>query len=506
MALSTFTRPLGLLITLIAAGSLLAGGASHAGEVKAGVRTAAIWTDNVFGSAFEEESDASLRISPRMQVIDRDGAVTWELRVAPSYEYYDTFRSLRGWDHDVDATVKWAVTPKTELSFSNRFDRFRSLRRLNELDPATATVDSFERRERFTRNLALFTANHRLSQRHSLGARVQHFTLDFSDEDRVDFEVASAALIYSYVYSANTTVGFEASWRSRALERDSSARLSEIDQQTDFYTLSLTWSQVLDRLWRFRVVAGPAVVEGASPFQPPTGIETARLRVPLVNSSSGPQTIDTTTCPVLDDGRRFLGAGCAPGIPYVGFLAASFPQGVALLPFSGAVPDNDATTTFFADVEVSRTFQNGRAALSYRRDEDQSTATGSSGVSSSYTFTVVYKPAPKWRLNFLATYQVREQLVEQVITVTTIQPLVPAVPAFGSRSVGLAPLLTDRDDKVETIRVNAEAEYQFNERTRAQLRLLYYDQEQSTGAAAILETDRFSVWLGLTYDFEPIHF
>jgi len=499
---------------------LAAGGANaaFAVDLTPGFSADTTWTDEVFPGSRFGTSDTTIRITPRLAVEDHDGTFTWKLSAAPDYEYYVDIANLRGWDHDVQGEGTWNVTKATTLRFSERFQRYRSIQRINEVAGETLAPEEIGNRLVFFRNTATASLVHSFDGRNQVSLQASHFLWDFSDQNRTDFEVVSATLGYSYLYSRRSRVGVSASWRNRALERKSGNSAFDFQQDTDFYTVSLTLNHMFDRNWSLEGVAGPALVGGAGGFTPPSAIVSSNLQF-----QQGPdgnvRVVDFASCPTLPDGRVYFDAGACSFLdpPLIPDANGNLSLSRGVFPFSGPVPPAAGSTiTAFVDMTLSRVFPEGKATLSVRREEDSSTATSSSGVSNRVALQGVYRPSPRWFFTVRVSYSLREQLVEQVVTVPTLTgpisicrvatlscPAGLLLPGT-ARTIGAGATELSRDDQTRTYLANFSASYRWDRRTRIRFSMYWTDEERTRGSATVRSYDRFTAWMGITYEFDPI--
>ena len=103
--------------------------------------------------------------------------------------------------------VEWALSKRTTIKVSDRFLRFRSIQRLNELDDIDPTVEVGLSRSRFTRKPASLAVTHLLDSRNRVGLYASHLIWDYSDDDRSDFELMSVNAFYSHQWDSRTRVG-----------------------------------------------------------------------------------------------------------------------------------------------------------------------------------------------------------------------------------------------------------------------------------------------------------
>ncbi len=512
------------MIVFCALLGLLLPAATGAVELEPSIAVDTTWTDDVFFRT-RDESDVTVRVSPAFDFIDRDGRVTWKFGYEPSYEYYLDLGQLRGWDHEVNGELSWAISKRTRLTVSDRFLRFRSLQRLNEAASSATngfqpTSESGLSRSRLKRNSLIASLVHQLDARHQLSLNANHLIWDFSEDNRSDFELFSVNAGYTYILSDRTRIGLIASWRNREVTRDNVLQADgeslDIEQDTDFYTLSASLAHVFDKRWSFEITAGPASVEGADRFEIPSAAARTQLNFRTINDDNGRQRlIDTSTCPTLPDGRFYLGVGCQPTGPS-NFLFGGG-RNLVVLPFQSPLPDVDGSSlTVFADLSVTHRFESGNVVFSFRRDEDQSASTGSSGVSNLAELRFNYRPSPKWTHTGWITYLLREQVVDQNVPVTVLTPapitvfsLVPpagfqTVTSGSGSAIGLVEV--GRDDDTTTLRVGFGTDYRMDRQTSIRFRVGWQDEERTIGSVTTRDDNRWSLFVGFVHNFEPIKF
>ena len=481
-------------------------------ELRYGFDASTTWTDDVFFTTGAGEiSDSSVRLTPKLGLTDRSGQLTWQAEYKPSYEYWVDTRGLRGWDHDFGGALAWQITRRTTLRIQNDFERFRSLHRLNEREGVDTTAEGLGLRQRFVRNRVAASLTHQLSKRQAVSANVSHLLWDFSEEVRSDIEVVTAGVAYSYLWSPRTRVGVGASWRNRSNENEA----LNTESNTDFYSLDFTIDYAFDPTWSLSATAGPAWVAGGSGFDPPSDATVARF--PTLGVGGQLFFVDSSTCPTLPDGRPFLSTRCSPIGPALGNL---FTPSSVDVPFAGSVlRGGDGSLAAFLDITLTKDFPAGSFELSVRRQEDHSAQSVSSGVANVVRATAEWKPSPKWRFFAVAIYQLREQETDQPVLQVAVSPAAtpPCTDLFllgvclsGTTVLGAAEATSvgarelRNDDDITTMRAWIGVHYRLNRRTSLRARLYWADEKRERSVFRTTEGDRFSVWLGVQYDFEPV--
>ena len=552
-----FRSPVSAVLLLVAA--LVAGGA-HAVELGYGVRGEAIYDDNVFFQSEGEVKDWSIRTTPHVEFQDDRGQVNWRFRYAPAYEYYVDLGRLSAWDHLVEGSASWRPTQRWRLTLSDTFVRFNSVARLNDLtgadvDDGTTGLETFDTLRRFTRNTLNARAEYAISPRASLTFGGNWTIWDFSLETRRDQESTALQAQYLYAINQQFQAGLSGSWRTQEFGRVPGTPRKD---KTNFYNVSFDFVWQLSPNSNLRFSAGPAWVDGEDPFAPNQFVANTRLTRPfeLPNGNTDFAFIDATTCPEVD-GFIVAGPECDlvrgpggrvvtltefvipdpdPDVPAGTLLPAAdqpFPELLQqqVVPLVGGVDPADVELTYFADVAYTHTWDNWELFLSYRRQDDQSSGVDSSSVADIVFGRVRYAPSRVWSFTFVGSWTQREQEGDLLVfDQTTVEaapfllnedspvftpgflPLTPDPAVLrgafpnSARSTGVLARALGFSTELTSIRLSFEVRRRFTKRL-TMLTTLLYNQDDSTGSLRVSrKTSRFSVRVGVIYEFEPIRF
>ncbi len=485
--------------------SLIAGLAfgAQAEELELSVKGETIYDDNLFGTSANEQDDLSFRLSPRAQVRDREGGLTWNVYYEPSFEYYLDQSSLRGFDHDVGGQVNWRVDAKTRVFASDRFRRFANRRRFNDSSDVTAGESSFggeevTERDRFINNVGQLGVVRNLTARDQVTVSGFHSFFDFSRPDRSDRDFYGAEGRYFHSLSPRTDVGAKLRWSRQVFKPQDAMRTD-----TDYVNLGGTFVYRWDPTLTFNVEAGPTLVLNDDPEDPPETTVTSLL---------GPSRTlqDITTCPTFSDGTPFFDSSCRT-IPTSGLqqvIVNALGQTAVVVPRQGRTDSADTTDlTYFADLSVVKEWgELWKITVGYRRQDDQgaSTIETSSILDEAYVL-LEWNPLRKLNITLNGTYRRRElEQEQQVLAIVAASPVLGF--ANGARAVGFRTRLIDADEELTTAAIALWGSYQLNKRTRLFAAARYVEEDRDGQLVATRKTDRFVARVGIQYNFDPIEF
>ncbi len=525
---------------------------SWGGEASFGFRTEVVRDDNVFGAAKEdllaEDGDWSLRVQPVLRVEEPDGDLQWSFEYRPRYEHFFEHHELRGWDHDVEGTLLWQISPRTSLSIEDRLRRFGLESRFNETTDVALgddpVLETRQTRRRILQNRIGIELNHQLNARNVVTLAGNHLIYDRRDETRPDQENYGASLSHLYVLSPRTRIGPALGWSRRIQKPAFTQRTS-----TDFVNLSLRVVHQVDKTFVIDVSAGPALVLSDEIDRPTRG---TALTYP------GSTALDIRTCPTLSDGTPFLDETCEPleffenvTIESAPAAGAGLPQFLTLNGVSEAdqiaaqrasvstlniVDDFDSVdddVTYFADVTLRKAWENWLLAVGYRRSDDSSTSTFAvTSVSDRLFANLVWTPSQKLRITLAANWIRREQSQEIVEFATGLQsgslftdnracaflttpPACFAAGFFTGRrlrfdNVAMASAIRGRkfDRDFDSILMTARLSASYRLRKRVFLRgsIRWTSDEVKGNLTRNREVERFLIRAGVEYQFEPWRF
>jgi hypothetical protein len=485
--------------------------ASSAEELTLGVNALSAYDSNVFATEVDAEDDVSFRIEPDALLEDQEGKLQWDLRYRPSYEQFVDFNEKSGWTHLADGGLSWQVDPKTRVELSDRFGRFRSVGRFNELvttGEADLVGDATEfgfRSDDNTRNTVDASLTHNLTPRQMLIFDLGHNLLDYDREERADHDTVSAIGRYMQVVSRRDELGAGVSYQHASLEGTSLRR----SQATDFYNLFGTWRHQFDETLELSLAVGPTWIDGDE-LDDPVTVATNVLLYPLLSVEGETRLVRATSCPT-EDGALVLTGECEVIDQE---LTPAQLNAVRLvrtnLEFEGPVPSgSNSSLTYFANLALSKRWERWSGTVSYRRQQSDSSDLGSSNVADVLSGALQWKPSPRWvsslRLSLVRQAQAT-QAVRSAIAVrsTDLSPIFG--PAFTdvAESVALRAVEVDQDIDTWTFWASLSVRYRVSERTTVFGNAIYWDEWTGAGSQFGTDYNRFRFHLGVEYQFDPI--
>jgi hypothetical protein len=502
--------------------------AASAQELTLGVNAGTGYDSNVFANKNNEEDDFSFRIGPHANLEDHEGKLQWDLTLRPAYDYTIDVRERRGWTYLADGELSWQLSPTTRLDVLDRFGRYRSLTTFNEVvtagegDEIVDVTQTAFRTERNIRNSVNATLTHNLSPARMLIFDVGHNLVDFSREERADRDTVFVTGRYQQVVTRRNTLGGGASFRRSSYDASTTRR----SQSTDFYNVFASWQHQFDDTLSLSAAAGPTWVVGDDQDSSATVLED-RFTYPITAVAGENRLFDASSCPT-EDGFLILTTECdtidesLPFVVYQGEVRTLFdPEVLELwnpnqdLRLEGSIPSTSKNSlTYFANVTLSKRWEQWTGTLTYRRQQSDSSGLGSSTVADVLSGVLNWRPSPRWRFSLRASLTRQNQATEGVQTVVAVRPVdlstsVPGLvggfgPAFSDvvQSFALRAIKVDQKAEVVTLWLRFNVRYRITRRTTLVGDIIYWD--QNTDSTFGRDYDRFRVNLGVEYRWEPI--
>jgi hypothetical protein len=469
---------------------------ASAGDLVVGAETDLRFDDNVYGTTRNEVSDGYFTIAPTFEFAERWRTLSGALNFWPTYEvFFD--EDLNGFNYDADGTLQWKPTERTTFSLYDDFRRYRSMR---ELETGGVTRAG---REWFNQNIAQLSVSHRTSPRGTLYLSGWHTLWEFESVLRTDQSSGAAAIKYDHLVTDRTRIGGSVQF-SRQTVRPEVGQSSH----TDYYNASFTMSYVPAETLFVKASIGPTLVrqpKASSRF--PSSV--FRGNVIRVDGAGNPRVGIVGTCPTLPSGDVFDGPGCT----FVTWpLAPQFLRLGDAIPVVSTVssPDRDSWT-YFADVEVSKEWQNARLSGSYRRDQGSNAALGFTTVADTIALTTSWRPLQKLSFYFTTSWEDREQSDEgrsrlgSVILLDTLPPSGSLPPVNNLVPVGvvLVPATAGDEARVTSFSVSFGGDYFLHAALKLEAQAGWGDQNASRGSG-FGDSDRFWLRIGLDFEYGPI--
>lgn len=486
-------------------------------ELTLGVSATGGHDSNVFSTPIEEVDDYSFRIAPNALLKDREGDLQWSFLYKPSFEYFTDNHQARGWDHLAEGKLKWQINPTTHLEVSDRFGRYRSTSQFNQvinegtddgIVDVTRTTFGLNRNVRNTFDASL---THRLSPARSLIFSVGQNLTDYSSDRIARRDTLSATGRYMQMVSRRNALGGGVSYRRSSFDSTTApdGTVLRNSQSTDFYNLFGSWQHQFDPTLTMSVSLGPTWVKGESQDDIVRTAEN-QLLFPLVSVEGENKLVRASSCPT-EDGTLILTGDCDV---IDQDLTPAMDRAVRTvrtdLEHEGSVPSrSNESLTYFANVTLSKRWEQWNGSLSYRRQQSDSSGLGSSTVADIVTGILDWKPSPRWRSTLRVSLTRQSQATEGIQMVTAVMAT-DLTPVFGpgfedvAEAFALRSVKIDQDADVLTLSLRLGVRYRLTKRTTLLGELNFWDQNRGGGTGVGRDYDRLRVHFGVEYQFEPI--
>ncbi len=475
----------------------LAPGTGEAEELTLGVSGGFLYDSNILSRESGAIDDVSFQFAPSIDLSDRREALDYRVTYQPQFETFAQLDGSNSFNHTLRSTVRYAWSPRTSLSFNDRFSNLRGSRfdSLPAGDGGSVEVDRGQ--ERSNRNSASLGMQHSFSQRAQGFASVGHSLFRSLDRDRSDSTSLSGSLSFSYAVTPKTFLGLGGATSYQVFEGGQSLATS----RTKFYNAFATLNRRLSSTMSLTFQGGPALIDSKqgnpiSEFGPV-------LRFPQFVDG---RLLDFNTC------TEELFSNCSQNPQD----AIDRPSGFLnpldkTLRFSGSPPKgaSDLRTTFFGSMALTKRWQHWNASLSYRRSESPTVGdVGTSTTADSVRLATRWEVDRRWTLSLTAGWNRRQSVSDALVTTPTVELCVEAQCAGEpiAKFVGLTSISTSSAIDVTNWTAAAALSRQLANRLRATLEFRYRRQNSDSTLALTNDVQRFSVGLRFSYSIDPIRF
>ncbi len=408
-------------------------------EVRLGVVGSIEYDSNLFNAPESELEidDTAIRVGPLLALRRSQGSFTYQIRYAPRWEYFIDQSADDVWDHNAFLNAQWQISPRTTLRASNRFLITRSLNRSSFISDPTQpdvgpTPDIEVARQRITRNLAAFSAEHQFTERLEGILDLRHDLFITDRDDRFDSQTAGVTARSLYVLRPTDRIGGGAGFTWQRFEDTTLQPGSE----TLFYRLFASWVHQFDPTFTFTVNAGPTFIDQSTRGGAPTS-----AIVPAYPSrattAGGVRTIDSASCPTNDDDVPYVADTCGLLGAELSGADAAFVRGTSTQVFQGSdAGDPDIRTTIFATADLTKMWRQWRASLRYQRSDSTASGVGQATILDFVSAFLIWTPDDRWESRFDLGWTNRQSATNQTGNSVGLGP--PEAIAFPPPSTTLA--------------------------------------------------------------------
>lgn len=503
---------------------MLAAGVAEGAELRSSTTVTGGWDSNTNSSSNDQgSSSGSGRVDAGASFdvgSDPGGDIPWRLSYSPGYQTFLDDQGLDSWRQRASGSFDYPFSRKTSLSAQGDF--FRSIRSSLAADPTESTdrLEPEETDQQIDLGSLGLGLSHRFGPRWGASANARYAFTDYHQDDRSNFESATAGANVTYRMTSRQSIGagFSLS-RQVVLEADIQTAQGPIEtaseQETRFASLFGSWKYELNSRWSVDMRAGPTFIDSDLQDQSTQAVQ--GLRVPTRNGLP----LEVESCPRLLEGDVFEATGEAwivgPSCRTLSEPSSDSEEIEYTFSNSEELENQGGANTVFANLGITRTGERTRFFLSYSRSAGENFGGRTSTVADSLSSTLTWEPALRWNVVARASYTVRKQATQTFLPSIVVVPNDGSIPGLpdGAAIAGLRPNDTGEiravEDEnaldIESWVVVVRATRQLTRRLSGFVSASYYDQRNRSpleDVSVLQDLDRFGIGVGLTYTFDPI--
>lgn len=498
--------------------------AARAVEVVLGVDGRTGYNSNVFYQTTDATGDGSVRLGPTVQLRDRTGQLTWDLRYRPSYEVFYTTRGIDSVYQLANGEIVWRPSAATELYANDTFGLVPIRSSTSETDqPGLLAQPSAI----FTNSLVLQnTAN--AGVRHAFTPRwIGEASLSSSIADYQSSRYSDSAATSGQAYATYALFPTDSIGTGLGATRQTITQPSGDSSGSTYYQLFGIWNHEFSPTWSMRLNAGPTLVQPDS-----VDFQTTSQNVPLYARNVLTRDEGTVLSP-------FNGSSCSP---FEGVLVAercstvstsagpvnanrvtavdANGQSVNLaqtgtLTQIGTAPESAGSSlTYFANLAITKRWRWFEMTGTYVRNATNTSGFSQSLVTDTLTLTNIWEPSPVWRLNVTGLFSRRASSSKQLFQLTTVNrtsllnvtdPDLGALSFTGAQAQGFQIFSSKTGLVVTNYALSAQLNRRITRSAYVYGRASYQKQVTSRTGLASSDVDRYQLVVGFRYEFDPIH-
>ncbi|MGE0621956.1 MAG: hypothetical protein AB7I04_00040 [Pseudomonadales bacterium] len=467
---------------------------ANAAELRGGVETATLYNSNIYSlNDTDAIDDVIVRLGPDLELRgDQDRRFHYRLNYQGWYDYYTEETDSSGFQHRERLRLGYDFTPRTTLSFDQRY-RYVNILQLERDDFQAGDTGIDVRQNEYHRNDMSLILDHELSRNWSLNLSLDQQTVDFNNNTaRSDSDSWGLMGSLSYTLSERHDLGFGV----RFVNQDFIRTQNRLAAESDYLGAMFLWTFRISSRVTLSAEGGPAEVQTEQ--KPQSLAEAPAFVGVLVQDSLFRANINA--CSPGDGQTQPIASTCvytdptAPPIP-ADDLGPSLDYP---LDFSGTDLD-DESLEFYGRLGLTMGLSDFQLTAGIARRPSAISGSSLANNIDELTLSLDYGPASsRWRTYGEIRFEKRKALTRALEIDYT---LVPGPDDAAVRDEAfLSP--TGRGDQ-DSFAVLVGSSYAFSRNFLGSLEGRYRTLDRSSSAAADSDADTFIVELALRYEFNP---
>jgi hypothetical protein len=482
---------------------------------------------NILRTSTDTKSDGFWEIVPKVTIRERNRELRYDFQYTPIYETFFETDGIDGWDHIQSGRFDWDITPRDTLGFTQEFAETRRIRQesAEAFESSSPIVQETDRQRIRRAGVGLYYV-HFFTPRWSARVDANFSDIDFNSPFDVDTRAYGGSLSGQYIWSEQLTLGVYGSGRYRqslgvGRQPSSNSGIGNIAASVSA-DLAILGNSLQG--WELFVQAGPSIVRTEAD-------DITGATVPEYTFATDGQSLLARAIDVVGPGPEepldacnFQGQDLLLACPFLAFDPNfppdfSNPSGlVSLGPPLGSDGKSDTDISYFAEVNLTKSWELTKLYLTYSRSESASSGVATSSILDVLSARVTYAPSPAWWFSFIASWTQREyvQAVEQSVVAVkpngllrqdpNVQPPVPGTFYFAQADSLTTVVTTNSSSSEETSWSTA---FSVKRQLSRQITLVsYFRYAETDNQTEISSSTIESVfgYVGLRYEFDTVIF
>ncbi len=500
---------------------LLFPGLAWGADVRLSIGGSVEYDDNITRSEDNRDDDVVFRVTPRVQLVEDREKLNYSVGYAVPYEVGVTSSEINDLNQLADASVRYRMTPQTEIFANDAFFYVRGLfsQQQNLTDPTLGDVG--DDRARVLQNDVSVGVRHQFTPRLSGSLLVNNGVYDTNQFARANVLSFGTTASSEYQLTPHHQVGGGFSFSRQSFEDTFNRPQSE----TDYYNIFGSWQWLFDETTSFNIRVGPALINSNQDAAPAT---VSQQTIPFTQNDDGSVVVFANnpggTCPTMEGKlmgvptdytvlRDNAGNTCpqilipASNVAAVSYITSPGTNPVAPIPYVEA-PESVASTriTYFASASLTKRWSPTLASsLAYTRQDNGASGIDGGAVLDALTLSNTWRISERWDAALRTDWTQRKSATDGArIFAIPGDAGVPGAPGVAS-AVQLVQI--DSSDSLNTQRwgLAGRLAYRLTKNTVTAAQYAY-NKQSSKGDTVGQESDfdNHLVTFTVQYNFEPI--
>lgn len=467
-------------------------------ELRTTLETATIYNSNIYSlNQTNEVDDLIVRLGPEFDLRnDGEQRFDYQLNYRGWYEWYSKAADASDFQHRQRLRLGYDLTPRTRISFDQRYRRVSNLQfDRDDFQAGDTGIDI--RQNKYHRNDMSLDLEHQLGRRWTFNAILDHQIVDFDNNNsRSDSDSIALTGSFAYTLSERHDLGFGL----RAANQDFHSAPSRLAAESDYLGLLLLWNFRITSRIDLNFEGGPTRVkteQKPQDFADAPAYVGVRLEDELFRANVG-------ACTPGDGQTQPIASNCVYNNPLAPPIPSDDLGPETAYPLDFTDTDlKDDSTELFARLSLSARLSDWRIEAGVGRRPSAISGQSLANVIDELTFSLDFNPAgSRWATYGEARFEQREALTRALEIDYTL--------LSGDENAALRDDAflneTGRRGNQDSYAFLIGGRYAFNRNLFGSLEGRYRVVERLSNASGSTDSDTFIIELAFRYEFSPGRF